>query len=74
VKLQIFVKTYSKQARRHTGKGPSSDQKEIDVCRTVSRNKTCNKQRTKILFYNILKQYIFNKTCKFDVYDYRATV
>jgi hypothetical protein len=73
--LQSLVKTYSKQARRHAGTGYNSDQKETDVCRTVTKNKTFTEQKTKILFYNnILELYILNKTCKFDGYDYSTTV
>jgi hypothetical protein len=59
--LQILVTTYFEQTKRHTGTGSNSDQKEMDVCRTVIKKKTCNKQQTKISFYNnILKTVYFN--------------
>ena len=57
------------------GTGSNLDQKEKDVCRTITTETTCNQQQTVLLFYNnILNTVCLTTTCSFDLYDYCKTI
>jgi hypothetical protein len=48
---------------------------EIDVCRKLTRETTCNQQPVILSFYNNISNAVYlPKTCTFDIYDYCQTI